>query len=78
MLSVQLVDLTAERLAQVDLERERDFTAAVLDTANTLIVVLDEHGRIVRFNPAAEKLSGLRAEDVLGTLRLGRLRRRAR
>ena len=66
MLSVQLVDLTAERLAQVALERERDFTAAVLDTTNTLIVVLDEHGSIVRFNPAAEKLSGLRAEDVLG------------
>ncbi len=66
MLSVQLVDLTAERMAQVDLEHERDFTAAVLDTANTLIVVLDEHGSIVRFNPAAEKLSGLRAEDVLG------------
>ena len=54
MLSVQLVDLTAERMAQVDLEHERDFTAAVLDTANTLIVVLDEHGSIVRFNPAAE------------------------
>ena len=68
MLSVQLVDLTTERLAQVDLERERDFTAAVLDTANTLIVVLDEHGRIVRFNPAAERVSGLRTEDVLGTL----------
>lgn len=66
MLSVQLVDLTAERLAQVDLERERDFTAAVLDTANTLIVVLDEHGSIVRFNPAAEKVSGFRAEDMLG------------
>ena len=66
MLSVQLVDLTAERMAQVDLEHERDFTAAVLDTANTLIVVLDEHGSVVRFNPAAEKLSGLRAEDVLG------------
>ena len=59
MLSVQLVDLTAERLAQVDLEHERDFTAAVLDTTNTLIVVLDQHGSIVRFNPAAEKVSGL-------------------
>jgi PAS domain S-box-containing protein len=67
MLSVQLVDLTAERLAQGELERERDFTAAVLDTANTLIVVLDEHGSIVRFNRAAEKVSGLRAEDVLGS-----------
>ena len=40
------------------LEEERDFTLAVLDSANTLIIVIDHEARIVRFNPAAEKLSG--------------------
>ena len=67
MLSVQLVDLTEQRQAQRSLEDERDFTAAILDTTNTLIIVLDRLGRVVRFNPAAETLSGYRAADVLGT-----------
>ena len=60
MLSVQLVDLTAERLAQVDLEHERDFTAAVLDTANTLIVVLDEHGQDRALQPGGREGQRLR------------------
>ncbi len=66
MLSVQLVDLTAERAAQEDLERERDFSTAVVDTTDTLIVVVDRHGRIVRFNPAAEAVSGLASTEVAG------------
>ena len=68
MLSVQLVDLSAERLAQEDLERERDFSAAVVDTTDTLIVVVDGGGSVVRFNPAAEAVSGLVSAEVLGTL----------
>jgi PAS domain S-box-containing protein len=67
MLSVQLVDLTGQRQAQRSLEDERDFTAAILDTTNTLIIVLDRLGRVVRFNPAAERLSGYRSAAVLGT-----------
>jgi PAS domain S-box-containing protein len=66
MLSVQLVDLTTEREALADLEGERDFTQAVLDSANTLIIVIDHEGRVVRFNPAAEKLSGYVVDDVTG------------
>jgi PAS domain S-box-containing protein len=66
MLSVQLVDLTTEREALADLEGERDFTQAVLDSANTLIIVIDHEGRAVRFNPAAEKLSGYSLAEVSG------------
>ena len=66
MLSVQLVDLTTEREALAELEEERDFTLAVLDSANTLIIVIDHEARIVRFNPAAEKLSGYTADEVRG------------
>jgi nitrogen fixation/metabolism regulation signal transduction histidine kinase len=47
---------TAElRRANQDLEDERDFTAAVLETAGALVVVVDREGRIVRFNRAAEQ-----------------------
>ena len=38
----------------------------MLDSANTLIIVIDHEARIVRFNPAAEKLSGYTADEVRG------------
>jgi PAS domain S-box-containing protein len=48
------------------LREERDFSAAVLDTAGALVVVLDTQGRITRFNRACERLTGYPAPDVLG------------
>lgn len=52
------------RLAAEVLRRERDFIGAVLNTAGTIIVVLDPHGHIVRFNRTAETLTGYRFEEV--------------
>jgi PAS domain S-box-containing protein len=46
--------------------RERDFTAAILDSAGFLLVVLDEHGNIIRFNRRCEELTGRREDDVRG------------
>ncbi len=40
--------------------------AAIIDAAAEAIVTLAEDGTIVRFNPAAERLSGYRAREVLG------------
>ncbi len=48
------------------LKEERDFSAAVLDTAGALVVVLDAQGRITRFNRACERLTGYAAAAVLG------------
>lgn len=45
---------------------ERSFTAALLDTASSLIVVLDREGRIVRFNHACEQVSGYQFAEVKG------------
>lgn len=50
----------AKRLA------ERDLSAAVLDTAGALVIVLDRQGRIVRFNRACERTSGFGFEEVRG------------
>ena len=47
------------------LREERDFSAAVLDTAG-VVVVLDAQGRITRFNRACERLTGYPAAEVLG------------
>ncbi|NNE67098.1 MAG: response regulator [Pyrinomonadaceae bacterium] len=53
--------LTAEKLKQ-----ERDFVSAAFDVSSSLVIVLDREGRIVRFNRAAEKLSGFRVEEIKG------------
>ncbi len=49
------------------LRRERDFIQAVMERANTVVVVLDRRGRIVRFNRAAEELTGYAFADVADT-----------
>jgi PAS domain S-box-containing protein len=47
---------------------DSDFTAAVIDSAASLIVVLRPDGRIVRFNRACEQISGYTFEEVNGRL----------
>ncbi len=61
------LDVTDRKLAQESLREQRDFIAAVLDTTSTLVVVLDPHGRIVRFNRACEELTGRSSDEMAGT-----------
>jgi len=59
-------DITDRKRAEQALRRERDFTAAVLDTSGGLVIVLDRQGRIVRFNRACEQATGYRFEEIQG------------
>jgi len=45
---------------------QRDFAASVLDVAAALVVVVDAEGRVMRFNPACERLTGYAEQEVLG------------
>jgi PAS domain S-box-containing protein len=63
---VVTADITERKNAEQALRRERDFTAAVLDTSGGLVVVLDRQGRIVRFNRACEQATGYLFEEVQG------------
>jgi phosphoserine phosphatase RsbU/P len=58
--------ITKIKQTEHELRKERDFTSAVLMTAGALVVVLDRHGQIVRFNRACEKLTGYLFEEVEG------------
>jgi PAS domain S-box-containing protein len=74
-------DITDRVNAQSELRAERDFVSAILDTAPSLIMVLDAQGHIVRFNRALR--GALRRDDVgnCGPSLLGRSvrpRRRSR
>ena len=66
-------DLTERKLAECALRereaqvrQEKDFAESLIETAQAIILVLDTAGRIVRFNPYMEELSGYRLEEVQG------------
>ncbi len=61
-----LYDINERKQAEEALRRERNFVSAVLDTASTLMLVLDPQGRFVRFNRACEEVTGYKFEEVEG------------
>jgi PAS domain S-box-containing protein len=54
------------RKLNVELQAERDFVSTVLDTADSLIVVLDEEERIVRASRAFERILGYAKDEING------------
>ncbi|MGC2404061.1 MAG: PAS domain S-box protein [Acidobacteriaceae bacterium] len=59
-------DISDSKRIEKELQEERDFVTAMLDTVGALVVVLDSEGRILRFNPACELTSGYAVEEVQG------------
>lgn len=59
-------DISDIKHIEEELQKERNFVSAILDTVGALVVVLDDEGRILRFNPACELLTGYSAEEVRG------------
>jgi PAS domain S-box-containing protein len=63
---VLAVDITALRAAEEALDESRALLAAIVDSARDAIVVVDEGCRVVRANPAAEALLGVRVAEIAG------------
>jgi len=59
-------DVSEIRAAEEALRHERNFANAIMESANSLMVVLDSAGKIVRFNPTCELITGYSADEVLG------------
>jgi PAS domain S-box-containing protein len=59
-------DISDLKRVQEELQEERNFVSAILDTVGALVVVLDDEGRILRFNPACEVTTGYSMEEVQG------------
>ena len=64
----QLLEIEIEHRikAQEILDKEREFTSALLDTVGALVCVLDTDGKIVVFNRACEETTGYRFDEVIG------------
>jgi PAS domain S-box-containing protein len=59
-------DITERKQAEEALRKERNFSQSIIDTAQTIILVLNPDGSIAEFNPYMEKLSGYSIEEVRG------------
>jgi PAS domain S-box-containing protein len=59
-------DITERVQAEEALREQRDFSESLIETAQTIILVLDTQGRIVRFNPYMAELVGYRLDEVKG------------
>ena len=62
------LEILVEKLekTQTELIEKCSFTESLINTAQTIILVLDCNGKIVRFNPYMEKISGYKLAEVNG------------
>ncbi|MFA5292679.1 MAG: PAS domain S-box protein [Phycisphaerae bacterium] len=71
---IEFIDTAAKDLASAikrleikkELKEQRDFAQKLIETAQTIVLVLDANANIITFNPYFEKLSGYRLDEVKG------------
>jgi PAS domain S-box-containing protein len=61
-----LLDVTDRRSAQERLRESEAMSASIVESSLDAIVVMDHHGDIVEFNPAAERTFGYRRDEIVG------------
>ncbi|WP_164984989.1 PAS domain S-box protein [Ammoniphilus sp. CFH 90114] len=53
-------------MTKLNTEEIKDFFDAVMETLNTLVIILDPQGRIVQMNQACERISGYFLDEIKG------------
>ena len=61
-----LRDITEHKSNIEELRRSEDRFRATVEAALDCIVTMDEQGRVLEFNPAAERCFGYRRQDIIG------------
>jgi PAS domain S-box-containing protein len=59
-------DISERRIAEESLQREKDFTRTIIETADVIIIALDLENRVILFNRKAEEVTGYSRDEVLG------------
>ena len=58
----------ALRAKQLDVNRLERLNESIIGSITSSLIVLDDHKKIILFNPAAERIFGIKAENVCGHL----------
>jgi len=61
-----LHDITERKLIEESLRESEEKFRGFIEESVEAIMLIDEDGRVIEFNPGAERMSGLRRSDVLG------------
>ncbi|HOD39467.1 MAG: Sensory/regulatory protein RpfC [bacterium ADurb.Bin243] len=59
-------DISERKKLEAEAAAESDFAKSLIETAQVIIVVLNENGKIALINPFFEKLCGLKSSDLIG------------
>ncbi|MEZ6129365.1 MAG: PAS domain S-box protein [Planctomycetaceae bacterium] len=59
-------DLSERHKVQEELRREQDLTANIVNTVQSIVLLLNPQGHIIHFNPYMTRLTGWSLEDVQG------------
>jgi two-component system, LuxR family, sensor kinase FixL len=60
-------DLTERKRNELELRHEIEFNDNIINLSPFIVLLLDKEGRILRFNPAFERLSGWKTDEVIGS-----------
>ena len=59
-------DITNQIELEEHLREEKEFSDSIINDSSVIIIVWDVLGRVMRFNPFAEKVTGYREKEVIG------------
>ncbi len=62
-----MMDVTAESEAAAEIRRQKEFFESLVDSNPVAVVTMDRDEMVTGWNPAAEKLFGYTADEVIGT-----------
>jgi len=60
------LDISDRKKTEAELKRAKEYAESLIETANVMVVGLDENGTIVIFNKTAEKITGYTREELDG------------
>ncbi len=59
-------DISERKKSEEALQKEKEYTRTIIETADALIIALDTEDKVILFNRLAEELTGFSRDEVLG------------